>query len=85
MRIDANYIFGSVQKVNLASTRADNQAVLANNFQVASAVDARVVPEGGASSRKITHVFFILHENISAQRALGTLIIAAGLMLAGRS
>ena len=73
VKVDSNYIFGSVQKVDLASTRPDNQAVLANNFAVAPAVDARVVPAGGAASRRITHVFFILHENKTFDSMLGNM------------
>jgi YVTN family beta-propeller protein len=73
VKIDANYIFGSVQKVDLRSTRADSRAVLANNFTVAASVDTRVVPEGGAASRKITHVFFILHENKTFDSMLGNM------------
>ena len=73
VKVDSNYIFGSVQKVDLASTRPDNRAVLANNFVVAPPVDTRVVPAGGAASRKIKHVFFILHENKTFDSMLGNM------------
>jgi YVTN family beta-propeller protein len=73
VKVDSNYIFGSVQKVDLASTRPDTQAVLANNFVVAPAVDTRVVPAGGKASRKITHVFYILHENKTFDSMLGNM------------
>jgi YVTN family beta-propeller protein len=73
VKVDSNYIFGSVQKVDLAATRPDNQAVLADNFAVAPSVDATIVPEGGAASRKITHVFFILHENKTFDSMLGNM------------
>ena len=73
VRVDSNYIFGSVQKVDLAATRPDNTAVLANNFAVAPVVDTRVVPAGGAASRTITHVFFILHENKTFDSMLGNM------------
>ncbi len=73
VKVDSNYIFGTVQKVDLATTRPDNRAVLANNFSVAPSVDTRVVPAGGAASRKITHVFFILHENKTFDSMLGNM------------
>ncbi len=70
--IDSNYIFGSAQKVDLTATAFDTRAVLANNFAVAPKVDDRVVPAGGLQgSRKITHVFFILHENKTFDSMLG--------------
>lgn len=73
VKVDSNFIFGSVQKVDLASTSLDNRSVLANNFKIASAVDDRLVPVGGAASRKITHVFFILHENKTFDSILGNM------------
>ena len=73
VKVDSNYIFGSVQKIDLASTRPDSRAVPGANFRVAPAVDTRVVPEGGAAARKITHVFFILHENKTFDSMLGNM------------
>ncbi len=73
VKVDSNYIFGSVQKVDLALTRPDNESVLANNFTIAPTVDDRVVPAGGGASRTITHVFFILHENKTFDSMLGNL------------
>src|SRR5262249_6279881 len=61
--IDSNFIFGSVQKVDLPGTPLEPDAVLRNNFTIASHVDTSVVPVGGKPSELITHVFFILHEN----------------------
>jgi YVTN family beta-propeller protein len=72
-KIDSHYIFGTVQKVNLALTGPDNRAVLANTFVIAPKVDDRVVPAGGARSRTITHVFFILHENKTFDSMLGNM------------
>jgi YVTN family beta-propeller protein len=73
VKVDSNYIFGSVQKVDLALARPDNPSVLANNFAVAPRVDGRIVPVGGAASRRITHVFFILHENKTFDSMLGNM------------
>jgi YVTN family beta-propeller protein len=72
-KIDSHYIFGTVQKVDVALTRPDNRSVLANNFAIAPKVDDRIVPAGGAASRKITHVFFILHENKTFDSMLGNM------------
>ena len=73
VKIDSNFIFGTVQKVDLALTRPDNRSVLANNFALVPSVDRRVVPAGGAASRKIKHVFFILHENKTFDSMLGNM------------
>ncbi|HEX7486630.1 MAG TPA: beta-propeller fold lactonase family protein, partial [Vicinamibacterales bacterium] len=74
VRVDSNYIYGSAQKVDLTATRFDTRSVLANNFAVAPSVDTRIVPAGGTrGSRKITHVFFILHENKTFDSMLGNL------------
>jgi YVTN family beta-propeller protein len=70
---DSNYIFGSVQKVDLQATQLENKEVLANNFSVQSQLDTSIVPLGGARSRKIKHVFFILHENKTFDSMLGNL------------
>jgi YVTN family beta-propeller protein len=71
--VDSNFIFGTAQQVDLATTALDSRAVLANNFVMAPTVDDRVVPAGGAASRKIRHVFFILHENKTFDSMLGNL------------
>ena len=70
---DSNYIFGSVQKVDLTTWQLDNTTVLANNYQVLRNADASVVPIGGAPSSKIKHVIFILHENKTFDSMLGNL------------
>ncbi len=69
--VDSNYMFGTVQKVNLKSTIVDNTTVLANNFALNSPSDTSVVPAGGGASQKIKHVFFILHENKTFDSMLG--------------
>jgi YVTN family beta-propeller protein len=62
--IDSNYIFGTVQKVDLGAATVDNNSVLANSFKIRGYVmNTDVVPIGGKASDKIKHVFFILHEN----------------------
>jgi YVTN family beta-propeller protein len=71
VNVDSNFIFGTAQQVDLATTALDGRAVLANNFVMTPAVDDRIVPVGGAASRKITHVFFILHENKTFDSMLG--------------
>jgi YVTN family beta-propeller protein len=68
---DSNYVFGSVQKVKLAGLRLDNSTVLNYNFATHKPVDTSVVPAGGKPSPKISHVFFILHENKSFDSMLG--------------
>jgi YVTN family beta-propeller protein len=70
---DGNFIFGTVQKVDLASWQLDNRTVASLNFALRPKVDARVVPVGGHASRKIKHVFFILHENKTFDSMLGSL------------
>jgi YVTN family beta-propeller protein len=71
--IDSNYIFGTVQKVDLAGLALDNAAVLRNNYSTVPHPDTSVVPAGGAASRKIRHVIFILHENKTFDSMLGGL------------
>lgn len=72
--VDSNYIFGTVQQVDL-SQAFDKTSVLANNFALNPAPDASVVPIGGVGSpsQKIKHVFFILKENKTFDSMLGTL------------
>jgi YVTN family beta-propeller protein len=68
---DSNYMFGTVQKVDVASAPLDNAAVLANNFTLHAPADTTVVPAGGAASTRIKHVFFILKENKTFDSMLG--------------
>src|ERR1035441_4466380 len=71
--VDSNYIFGSVQKVDLTQP-IDNTTVLSNNYAVNPAADTSVVPAGvGAASPKINHVIFILQENKTFDSMLGNL------------
>ncbi|HEY3414011.1 MAG TPA: bifunctional YncE family protein/alkaline phosphatase family protein [Armatimonadota bacterium] len=69
---DSNYVFGSVQKMDLAGLRLDNTAVLQSNFALHKPADTSVVPAGGKPSSKIDHVFFILHENKTFDSMLGS-------------
>lgn len=68
---DSNYIFGTVQKVDLSSITLENSSVLANNFSINMPADTSIVPVGGAASAKIKHVFMILHENKTFDSMLG--------------
>jgi YVTN family beta-propeller protein len=70
--IDSNYIFGTVQKVDLAGLTLDNTTVLRNNYSTVPSLDTSVVPAGGPPSRKIRHVIFILHENKTFDSMLGS-------------
>src|ERR1039457_56495 len=73
-RVDSNYIFGSLQQVNLATTPWDNTTVQTNNFAVQNSVDTSVVPMGGtAGSARIKTVIFIEHENKTFDSMLGNL------------
>jgi len=69
--VDSNFIFGTVQQVDLQNTHVDNLSVLKNNFAFHMPVDTSVVPVGREPSRKIKHVFFILHENKTFDSMLG--------------
>jgi DNA-binding beta-propeller fold protein YncE len=71
--VDSNFIFGTVQKVDLTSVNLDTTSVLANNYALHDPSDTSVVPIGGAPSPKIKHVFFILHENKTFDSMLGNL------------
>jgi hypothetical protein len=72
--IDSNYIFGTVQKVDLINLNLHKFDVLSNNFAVQpQPKDTSVIPAGGAPSKKIKHVFFILHENKTFDSMLGNL------------
>ena len=73
-KVDSNYIFGSLQKVDLTNGPWDNTTVAANNFAVQSSVDTSVVPMGGTSgSARIKTVIFIMHENKTFDSMLGDL------------
>jgi YVTN family beta-propeller protein len=71
--VDSNFIFGTVQKVDLTTLTLDNDTVLSNNFSMHAPADTSIVPAGGAPSSKIKHVFFILHENKTFDSMLGNL------------
>ena len=71
--VDSNYIFGSLQQVDLTSYPLDNTTVLANNFAINTPTDTSIVPAGGLASAKIKHVFFIMHENKTFDSMLGNL------------
>ncbi len=70
---NSNSMFGTLQKVNLASLVLDNTTALKDNFTVqsASSLDTSIVPLGGGPSGKIKHVIFILHENKTFDSMLG--------------
>ena len=70
---DSNFIFGTVQKVNLADIAPSNGAVLALNFAQHKEEAYGPVPLGGKPSAKIKRVFFILHENKAFDSMLGNL------------
>jgi YVTN family beta-propeller protein len=70
--VDSNYIFGTVQKVDL-SQPVDNTTALSYNFAINRGQDTSVVPVGGTPSTKIKHVFFVLQENKTFDSMLGTL------------
>src|SRR5215468_5130159 len=72
---DSNYIFGSLQQVDLTSLTLDNTTVLGNNYAINSGtIDKSVVPIGGTvPSPRIKHVIFILHENKTFDSMLGDL------------
>jgi YVTN family beta-propeller protein len=71
-RVDSNYIFGSLQKVDLATSPWDNTTVAGNNFAVQNSVNTSVVPVGGLTgSSRIKTVIMILHENKTFDSMLG--------------
>jgi YVTN family beta-propeller protein len=72
VNVDSNFIFGTAHQVDLTATPFDSRAALANNFVMAPKVDDRIVPVGGGPSKKIKHVFFILHENKTFDSMLGS-------------
>jgi YVTN family beta-propeller protein len=71
---DSNYIFGSLQKIDVPSLHLDVTTVAKNNYAVMPGVpDTSVVPIGGTPSPKIKHVVFILQENKTFDSKLGNL------------
>jgi YVTN family beta-propeller protein len=67
---DSNFIFGTVQKVDL-NVQSNPDAAIAYNVTYHSNVDTSIVPLGGGPSHRIKHVFFILHENKTFDSMLG--------------
>ena len=70
---DSHVVFGTVQKIDLASTDLNAFDVLANNFALQKHADSSVVPIGGQPSERIKHVFFILQENKTFDSMLGSM------------
>jgi len=71
---DSNYIFGSLQKIDLSSYKLDLTTVAANNYTILTTPpDTSVVPVGDGPSKKIKHVVFILQENKTFDSKLGNL------------
>ena len=71
---DSNYIFGSLQKIDVPSLHLDLTTVAKNNYAVMPGIpDTSVVPIGGTPSAKIKHVVFILQENKTFDSKLGNL------------
>jgi len=70
---DGNFIFGTVQKVTLATAPMNNDQTLAYSYSHAGIPYKvySVVPPGGAPSPKVKHVFFILQENKTFDSMLG--------------
>lgn len=68
---DSNYIFGTVQKVDLTSYNIDSTTVPANNYKTIETADSSVVPVGGKASDRVKHVIFILQENKTFDSVLG--------------
>jgi YVTN family beta-propeller protein len=69
--IDSNYIFGTVQKVDVTVPPTTSDAAIIANMRVNPNVDTSVVPIGGGPSKQIKHVIFILHENKTFDSMLG--------------
>jgi YVTN family beta-propeller protein len=72
-KVDSNYVFGTVQKIDLQGMQPEKNDVLQNNFSIQGQLDSSIVPLGGARSKKIKHVFFILHENKTFDSMLGNM------------
>ena len=71
--LDSNFVFGSIQKIDLTTLKLNDQDVLSNNYAFHIPDDTTVVPVGGEPSKKIKHVFFILHENKTFDSMLGNM------------
>jgi len=70
---DSNYIFGTVQKVDLSNYNVDKTTVPANNYKTVETADTSVVPVGDGPSARVKHVIFILQENKTFDSVLGNL------------
>jgi len=71
---DSNYIFGSLQKIDLPSLPLDLTTVAHNNYTTYPGIpDTSVVPIGGGPSQRVKHVVFILQENKTFDSKLGNL------------
>jgi YVTN family beta-propeller protein len=70
---DSNYIFGTVQKLDLTNYNLDLTTVPANNYKTIETADTTVVPIGGSASQRVKHVIFILQENKTFDSVLGNL------------
>jgi YVTN family beta-propeller protein len=70
---DSNYIFGTVQKVDLNNIGLDDTTVRANNYKTIQSADTSAVPIGGGASGRVKHVVFILQENKTFDSMLGNL------------
>lgn len=71
-QVDSNFMFGTLQKVDLNKAPLSGVQVLNNNSSRHEGADTGIVPLGGGPSPKITHVFFILHENKTFDSLLGS-------------
>ena len=70
---DSNFIFGSVQKIDLMNFVLEKTTALNNNFATHKEEAYGPVPVGGKPSAKIKRVFLILHENKAFDSMLGSL------------
>ena len=71
---DSNYIFGSLQQIDIPSQPLDLTTVAHNNYSVMPGIpDTTVVPVGGTASQRIKHVVYILQENKTFDSKLGNL------------
>ncbi len=70
---DGNTIFGTAQKIDLASFHLENATALSYNHARQGHLDSSIVPVGGGRSKKIAHVVFILHENKTFDSMLGSM------------